>query len=477
MPNRVDDGKLVSVGIDVGTTSTHLTVSHLFLSNCSRPNQAPRLAISERRIVYRSAIHFTPVTQGAIDAQAVREIVESEYHAAGINPENIETGAVIITGETAKLRNAPSVTHALAEMAGSFVVASAGPNLEGILAGRGSGAADASAATGRTICNIDVGGGTANIAVFADGEPVDVACLAVGGRLMTLAPDGLLTGLSDSGELLLDATNKNIPIGSVVSQEMLELIGNLIAEALIQYIVKRRPPQIAERLLVSDSLRRSHKIDQFWLSGGVAELIKRPPADPLLYGDIGSYIAQGIKGSLDERSLPFHIPDEPIRATVIGAAMHSAQLSGSTIAVQSSNLPLRNVPIVRPFQSIDSMDAGVDVNSLLRNCFDRLDLDWSTNAVAIVMGKLPETDFASLQRWAGALSEAFIALKGSPPLILLTRDDIAMAFGQLLRTHLPDQQLVILDGIDSTNGDYIDIGKPISNGNALPVVVKSLIFS
>lgn len=472
-----DDGKLVSVGIDVGTTSTHLTVSHLLLSNRSIPNQAPRLAISDRQIVYRSAIHFTPLRNGEIDAEGVSQIVESAYRTAEIDPQEIETGAVIITGETAKLRNAPAVTHALAAMAGNFVVASAGPNLEGILAGRGSGAADASAATGRTICNIDVGGGTSNIAVFAAGEPVDVACLAVGSRMMRLTDEGRLSELSDAGELLLDATNKNIPIGSIVGDEMLELIGNLLAEALIQYIVKRRPPQIAERLLVSDSLSRSHKIDQFWLSGGVAELIKRPPNNRLQYGDIGFYLARGIEGSLNERSLPFQIPAEPIRATVIGAGMHSTQLSGSTVAVQTSSLPLRNVPIVRPFHHLERLDANADLNSLLSACFCRLDLNWSSHPAAVVLEKLPQTDFASLKHWAEALARAYVELNGYSPLILLVQDDVAMAFGQLLRTHLPNQQLVILDGISTDTGDYIDIGQPVSNGLALPVIVKSLIFS
>jgi ethanolamine utilization protein EutA len=467
--------ELVSAGIDIGTTSTHLTISRLGLANRSVPNQAVRLQISSREVIYQSPIHMTPLTEdGVIDAEAVAELVASDYSAAGLNAEDIETGAVIITGETARLRNAEAVTHALAVQSGRFVVASAGPNLESILAARGSGAADYSQETGATICNIDVGGGTANIAVFAAGELLDTACLSVGARFLRLSADGCLVGVSDSGELFLDATAKKLPVGSPVSEEVLELIGHQLGEVIVQYILHAPPPQISERLLVSDSLHRKYKIDQFWLSGGVAELIKMPPDKPLIFGDIGHYLAQGLNASFVERNLKVHIPDQPIRATVSGASMHSLQLSGSTIAADCSALPLRNLPIVRPFSS--TAPKPEDFCGQLSIALARQDLDWQEAPVAIALETITSPSYQSLTEWTNAIVTAFRSLRGHSPLVLILKEDIAMALGQLLRGELPGEPAVVLDGISCAYGDYLDVGQPFSAGRTLPVVVKNLIF-
>ena len=131
---------ILSVGIDVGTTSTHLTVSRLFLANVSRAAEPERIVIEKREIVYQSPIQLTPLSlDGSIDAEAVAVFLQEQYQLAGLKSDDIASGAVIVTGESARLRNAEVVAEKLSHLAGKFVVASAGPNLESILAGRGSG--------------------------------------------------------------------------------------------------------------------------------------------------------------------------------------------------------------------------------------------------------------------------------------------------------------------------------------------------
>lgn len=478
MPSSTNGNYLTSAGIDIGTTSTHLAISRLQLSNQSVLHQAPRLMITGREILYQSAIHFTPLKhEGMIDAASVSRIVSTEYERAGVTAADVETGAVIITGETARLRNAAAVTHALAEAAGSFVVASAGPNLEAVLAGRGSGAAQSSAATGRTIVNVDIGGGTTNIAVFANGQPIDTACLAIGGRCLRLSRARELLSLSDSGELFLDAVAKPISPGSTVADEMLELLGTLLAETIVQFLVMDRQPQVSERLLITANLRRDYTVDEYWFSGGVAELILTPPSDPLAFGDIGAYMGQGLLDCLKARAVPFTVPDNPIRATVIGAGSYSLQLSGSTVTAESLRLPLRNVPIVRPFAREGSAPKSPqDFLAIIQTCLIRSDLDWSAGPLAVVLEQIENADYDTLKEWATGLASAFVALKACPPMVVVTGQDLAMALGQLMRKHIPDKELVVLDGINPLDGDYIDIGKPVAHGQALPVVVKSLIF-
>ena len=132
--------ELLSVGIDIGTSTTQLILSKLTLENRAAPFTVPQVAIGEREVLYRSHIHFTPLlSDTVIDAEGVRAIVGEEYRKSGYDKSQVDTGAVIITGETARKENAKEVLSALSAFAGDFVVATAGPDLESILAARGAG--------------------------------------------------------------------------------------------------------------------------------------------------------------------------------------------------------------------------------------------------------------------------------------------------------------------------------------------------
>jgi ethanolamine utilization protein EutA len=474
----VATASIISTGIDVGTTSTHLTLSELTLSNRSAANQAPHLAISKREILYQSPIYLTPVSEdGVIDAAGVAEIIAAEYASAGIESSQVRSGAAIITGESARLRNAEEVIHALAGMAGDFVAASAGPHLESVLAARGSGAARASLETRRNIVNVDIGGGTANIAVYAAGELMDTACVGIGGRFMRLGADRTVLSISESGEVFLDGVARAIRTGDSPTEAELEHLGRLLAEAILRCVLPGRPPQISRRLLVTEPLSAEYAVDEYWFSGGVAELMKEPASEPLLYGDMGAHLAAGLVGSLREREIAYHVPEHPIRATVIGAGLHSLQLSGSTVSVKGSRLPLTNITIVRPFaHPLVEPDLPDKIRHAVASCLFHHDLDWSSAPLALVVEQVPELTFDNLSRWASGLAAAFRELNGCPPLIVVTRQDMAMALGQLVQKVLPGERVIVLDGISCQDGDYIDIGSPLAGGQAIPVVIKSLIF-
>ena len=170
--------ELLSVGLDVGTTSTQLVVSRLTVENRAGSFAVPEMAILDREILYKSPVHFTPLIRDElVDAPALREIVENEYKKAGIRRENVDTGAIIITGETSRKENAEAVLHELSGFAGEFVVATAGPDLESILAARGAGAAAWSENTGKQVLHMDIGGGTSNLALIRDGKILTTGCL------------------------------------------------------------------------------------------------------------------------------------------------------------------------------------------------------------------------------------------------------------------------------------------------------------
>lgn len=75
-----------------------------------------------------------------------------------MTPEMLRTGAVIITGETARKENANEVLEALSDLAGDFVVATAGPDLESVLSARGRAPTPCPRKSSTAIANVDIGG-------------------------------------------------------------------------------------------------------------------------------------------------------------------------------------------------------------------------------------------------------------------------------------------------------------------------------
>src|SRR5574342_969756 len=178
---------LLSVGVDVGTTTTQVVFSRLNLQDVSRPGQIPRIDITDRKVIYQSPIVFTPLLDfETIDADKLNQIVRGEYVNAGVDPRQVETGAVIITGETAKKKNADEILRALAGLAGEFVVTVAGPHLESLIAGRGAGAAQYSQQHFTRVTSVDIGGGSANSALFHAGALLAAAAMNFGGRILEI---------------------------------------------------------------------------------------------------------------------------------------------------------------------------------------------------------------------------------------------------------------------------------------------------
>ena len=83
--------KLLSVGLDVGTTSTQLVVSELAVENRAGSFAVPEMEIAARNIRYKSPIHFTPLMdQDRVDGEKIREIVDEEYERAGITKADVD---------------------------------------------------------------------------------------------------------------------------------------------------------------------------------------------------------------------------------------------------------------------------------------------------------------------------------------------------------------------------------------------------
>lgn len=470
--------KLISVGIDIGTSTTQIMFSQLIIENLASDYAVPRLSIVDKRIMYESEIHFTPLlSENKIDAEAVYNIVSEEYQRAGITYEQVRTGAVIITGETARKENAAVVLETLSGFAGTFVVATAGPDLESVLAGYGAGTDRLSEQTRSCIANIDIGGGTSNISIFNRGKLIGVACLDVGGRLVRIdKASGKITYIYSRWKKYAADHGIILEEGMEADKEKLSKICMLMTDALLSTL-KLSDNGLDKKFYTNDSppILEDFKIDGITFSGGVASFIYgKKTEDDYQYGDIGILLAESIKKSVLFCNLSWFEPKETIRATVVGAGMYTTEISGSTICYSAGILPLKNIPVLH-IDNADMKDLGTMIKRGLLYYMKQTDL----NITAISFDGSDDTSFDGIQKRAEEICASIDdILAHKLPLILIIETDIAKALGFALKKRLPaDYPLICIDGIRSQNGDYIDIGCPMADGQVLPVIIKTLVFN
>ena len=476
---------LISVGIDVGTTTTQVIFSNITIENMSSGARVPEFKIVGKEIFYKGKIHFTPLRSNTeIDEAALKEIIEREYKNAGINPDDIDSGAVIITGETARKENAQNISKVLSGYAGEFVVATAGPDLEGIIAGKGSGAAKLSYENNDIVANFDIGGGTTNIAVFSQGEPIDTTCLDLGGRLLRFDKSGLVEYISPKLADVCKEVNISIEKGKKYPDEVIRKICRYMAEILLEVSGARPRSRLLELTLSpkSTALRLDYKIDRVSFTGGVADYIYNNQAETDLYkfGDIGILLGYEIKAILNDFASKVIMPEETIMATVVGAGTQTMDISGSTISYsQSATLPLKNIPIIE----ITEKEERVNEEELEKTIMAKLQwycLETQKQKVALFLKGERNVSFekvTSLSKVIAKVWEEFYP--HGEEVIVVIENDMAKVLGQSISRKLSNKQreVVCIDGIKVSSGDYIDIGKPIGNGSVLPVVIKTLVFN
>ena len=445
--------ELLSLGLDVGTTTTQLIFSRLQVENRAGAFSVPELDITGRTLIYESPVHFTPLLgKDRVDAQALRVLVEREYEKAGVTRDQVDTGAIIITGETSRKENARQVLEALSDLAGDFVVATAGPHLESLLAAKGAGAMEASR-EGRLL-HMDIGGGTSNLALLEDGKVLRTGCLNVGGRLVKFDENRTVTYVSPVLQGLTE-----LRVGDTVTEDRLRPVAALLCRALEMAAGLRSGDALLSRLSTAEAGAPFAPAQgaRVCFSGGVAECIAQP-IPWQRFGDLGPLLGDCIRESpLYEKGI---LGSQTIRATVIGAGSHSTQLSGSTVFCRGVGLPLKNLPVV--CFSRQEQDSP-ELPRLMKDRCGQLD----TPPVLAFPGL--EGDYGAIRRLAQHITKA-----GIRPVYVAVEQDMAKALGQLLSLHLPGEPVLCLDRLGLQEGSYLDVGKPV--GPAFPVVIKTLIF-
>ena len=526
--------RLTSVWIDVGTTTTQVVVSRLRVSEPTYDGAAAP-EIREREVVHRGTVHETPLADAeTVDVDGVAALVREAFDTAGIGPTDVDTGAVIVTGETATRSNAEPLVHRIADDAGEFVAAAAGAGLEAVLAGRGSGAAAHARTTGRIVANVDVGGGTTNVAVFGPDGVVDTRCLDVGAR-MVRTNDTAITHLSPAARRLRDAHGLAVDVGDDATIEALRPLAAAAAESIADLLAGPPFDDLVASGAIGELPADPVDVDDVVVTGGVGHLLNASAgeldsfrsdeeADTFRYGDIGPLLAATLGETLRTREeLPARpiVLEEDLRATVVGVGTESTTFSGRTVWLRTELLPLRDVPVVvvghDPAENVGSGSTDVDwFARALRTARDLYDLD-DVEGIALYVERLPSLTYDGLSSTADRLtaalrSEGFTGevaghrdldeaatdrdvdedatdrdvdedaevptadvSRMDVPIVVVTGQNCAKVLGQLLSRRL-EGPITVLDELALREGVRLDVGEPLPGRDAVPVVVKTLAF-
>jgi ethanolamine utilization protein EutA len=473
-----DNVAFKTVGIDIGSSTSHLLFAKVILQR-QMQGLSSRFVVIGREVVWRSPILLTPfLADGTIDAQALGDFIARCYGDAGFAQSEIDSGAVILTGEAIKRKNARAIDELFAEQAGKFVCATAGHKLEARLAAHGSGAVALSKVRDTCLLHVDIGGGTTKLALIDRGEILGLCAFAVGGRLIAKDGGGAWSRIDQSAQLVADDFGVKISPQILADEAVRRRIAERLAAVAADVITGAPLDPLGQSLLLTEPLPRTATPTGLTFSGGVAEYIFGHETEE--FGDIAKLLAGSLAGELSRRSgLPLIDPGQRIRATVIGASQFTVQVSGKTIYLPDPYvLPVHNVPVVRVGLHTSGHIDPDELASAIRAGLDEIDLD-THERIAIAFDWRGDPEHSRLKSAGEGVVRALLPFHGRIKLLFLMIDgDIGKTFGRLLHRelHWPGK-LVSIDGMELQELDFVDVGELIAPPGVVPVVIKSLLFA
>jgi len=469
-----DEIRLTSVGVDIGSSTSHLVFSRLLLERLDN-----RYVVTEREVFHESAVLLTPYAgDQTIDALKLGAFLEAEYNAAGVDPSAVDTGALILTGVAVRRRNARAIGELFAAEIGKFVAVSAGDALEATLSAYGSGAVARSIRDRSRVMNIDIGGGTSKIAVCELGDIVELTAIDIGARVVCLDEEGRIARLEEAGRRFAAELGLDLELGRPLSAEDMRRIAARMADRLFETVSAAELSPATAALIRIEPLRNRRKPDAVTFSGGVSEYVYG--REERSYGDLGAPLAAAIRARIESWGVPVMTPDQGIRATVVGASQYTVQVSGSTIYVTPDDaLPLRNLPVIVPDLPLAPEDlVPDDIASAIESALRRNDLAEGEQPVAMCFRWQGSATFRRLDDFCKGVTRGLRAcLERGHPLVLVSDGDV----GGLIGIHAHEEArlaspIVSIDGILLKEFDFIDIGALLEASGAVPVVIKSLVF-
>ncbi len=476
-----DNVELTTVGVDIGSSTSHLMFARVHLQRLAE-GLSSRFVVVNRKVLWRSPILLTPYRPDkTIDADELSAFFQKAYKDAKLTPDEIDTGAVILTGEALKRDNARAIADLFASESGKFVCASAGHNLESVMAANGSGAVAVSRQDHKTILNIDVGGGTVKLALCHGGRILATSAFAVGGRLIAFDADGRMARIEGPAEQIAEDVGVTLRLGAALSDEDRKKIVNRMVDVIVAHANRDAGDALCQALLLTEPLPKTPAIEGITFSGGVSEYIyQREDAD---YGDLGKSLAHEIRHAMSHKRIDHTVydPGQGIRATVVGASQFTVQVSGNTIFISDTEqLPIRNVPVATIDVDLTGDFTADEVAASIGGALTRLDMVEGEMRVAIACRWGGDPLHARLFALAQGICQGLpnTVANADLPLIVVMDGDAGRTLGNILtRECKVPGEVISIDNVQLREYDFIDVGALIEETRVVPLVIKSLLFT
>lgn len=456
-----DDVQLV--GLDFGTTTSGAVVASARLTRNAVTSRTELADVRER---FRSPLVFTPLHGERLDEGRLVDLLDSWFSAGGVCPEAIFGGGALLTGLTAQKENAAALVRLIRARLGEALIATADdPCLESWLAFLGSCGALSVTLPSTPIVNLDVGGGTTNLALGVAGEVRRTGCLFVGARHVRVEPGTYrLVGLSRYARALFDALDIGKGPGDTLSESEVDAVLDFYRDLLDAAVTSRTEAFVSEvaRLHEQVSFRLPANVGEVAVtfSGGVGELVYahlrgEPWPQTTCFGDLGIDLAQRIVAHPRwAKSLRQYRPAGGGRATVYGLLRHSTEVSGSTIFLpEPSPLPLSDLPILGTIAPEPSDERLREILALVRA---------SPRGGCLRIHKLG-TDVAAVRGLGMRLHRLLGEVSFPPtlPLVLLVGENVGKALGHYVTAWgTAPRNLVVIDEVAERAAQYAQLGVP-----------------
>ncbi|HLY67383.1 MAG TPA: ethanolamine ammonia-lyase reactivating factor EutA [Chloroflexota bacterium] len=477
---KLENVELNTVGVDVGSSTSHLMFARVHLRRMGQ-ELSSRFVVVNREVLWRSPIMLTPYRSDyTIDAETLGDFFHNAYREAGLERDDIDAGAIILTGEALKRSNSRAIADLFAAETGKFVCASAGHHMEAILAAHGSGAVSLSRQNNQTVLNVDIGGGTTKFALVRNGEILHTAAVAVGGRLVAIDEAGKMSRIEGPAEQAAEVAGISLKLGQPLPAEDQAKLVSTWVDVLVGLMHQDAPSKLALDLHMTDPMPNDGKADAVTFSGGVSEYIYG--REPEGFHDLGPALAAALRQALDSGRIGLKVldPGQGIRATVIGASQFSMQLSGNTISIsEGTELPIRNLPVLHPRVDLSTEFTSGQVADAVATSVRRFVTDEGHPSVALTFRWQGDPLYQRLRTFADGVVEGMSeSIAARLPLVLLLDGDVGKTIGNILKAELKvPVDVVSIDGLQLQEFDYVDVGEVIQPANTVPVVIKSLLFS
>jgi ethanolamine utilization protein EutA len=454
------------VGLDCGSTTSCLVAARGRLVT----GVLGRVEVLDLAEFYRSPTIFTPFDGAQIDALRLSAYLDEWLSKGALTPAEIFSGGALITGLAAQRENATAIRDLLRErLADAVVAASDAPRLESWLAFMGNCHAISLANPKAPMLNLDIGGGTTNLAWGIAGSVLATGSLFVGARHFEFEPGTYrLRELSALAAKLLKFLDIPCDVGEELSADAVARIVEYYVGLLREAVTGKPIPPGA--LPASAELNREHVQAPFvrpevndgtpaiTLSGGVGQLVYRQlnsgeQFGRSEFGDLGGELAMAIASCAAIRDRLTLRPEGLGHATVFGLLRHSTEVSGATLYLPDpARLPLADVPLV----------GRIHCGSTTKEIGELLELVAATRSAGALQVELDARNLEQLRSIGQRLGDALRAspLPHGTTLVLLVEANVGKTLGMYATEWGKlDVDLIVIDEIPAREVQFVRLGR------------------